>query len=271
MAWTDLNLITKSRQWVWWNINKLIDNCIWLKDNMSGASGDMTKAVYDTDDNSVVDAAETVTDGTTPNTSTAEEIRDVIDAIPDIESDITDLENSRIGFLEGYFKNDTPAVWGDRLLLLVGQVITIASYSPLCDAIYCGDSNNATAPAFYKTSDAGGTTRSTSGTYMVLPDARGLSWKGVGDAIINGRTKFGPNELGELQEDRLQKHNHATATGGTTQFWTLDKDSPTNDIAFGTSDVNADAQYYTGYLGCVGRSGSHTRDSSAGINWGIGY
>jgi len=181
------------------------------------------------------------------------------------------VADQRIGYLEGYFKNDIPSVFGDRTILLIGQVIEITDYQKFCAAMYCGDANNATAATFYKTSDAGGTTRSTSGTYMVLPDARGLSWKGVGDAIINGRIKIGPDELGELQEDQLEIHNHGTAAGGTTQFWTIDTDSPTHDIAFGAANVNANAQYYTGYLGSVGRSGSNTRDSSAGINWGIGY
>ena len=88
-----------------------------------------------------------------------------------------------------YWKNDTPAALGDRVLLLQGQVILIATYPLLAAAVYCGDANNATAPAFYKTSDAGGTTRSTAGTYLVLPDTRGLSLKGVGD--VHGRF-YGP-------------------------------------------------------------------------------
>ena len=103
-----------------------------------------------------------------------------------------------------YWKNDTPAALGDRVLLLQGQVILIATYPLLAAAVYCGDANNAAAPAFYKTSDAGGTTRSTAGTYLVLPDTRGLSLKGVGNATVNTRTKTGPAALGEVQEDQGQ-------------------------------------------------------------------
>jgi hypothetical protein len=64
---------------------------------------------------------------------------------------------------------DDPSVTGDRVLLLSNQTILIASYQELVDATYVGDGNNATAPYFYKSSDAGGVTRSTSGTYFTLP------------------------------------------------------------------------------------------------------
>lgn len=103
-----------------------------------------------------------------------------------------------------YWKNGTPATNGDRVILLQGQVITIANYPLLAAAVYVGDANNATAPAFYKTSDAGGTTRSTAGTYMVMPDTRAVSLKGVGDQTINTRVKTGPASVGEVLEDQMQ-------------------------------------------------------------------
>ena len=95
-----------------------------------------------------------------------------------------------------YWKNGTPAANGDRVILLQGQVIEISSYPLLAAAVYVGDAKNATAPAFYKTSDAGGTTRSTAGTYMVMPDTRAVSLKGVGDQTINTRVKKGPASVG---------------------------------------------------------------------------
>lgn len=103
-----------------------------------------------------------------------------------------------------YWKNGTPAANGDRVILLQGQVITIASYPLLAAAVYVGDANNPTAPAFYKTSDAGGTTRSTSGTYMVMPDTRAVSLKGVGNQTINTRVKTGPASVGSIIEDTMQ-------------------------------------------------------------------
>lgn len=60
-----------------------------------------------------------------------------------------------------------------NVLPLKGQVITIASYPDLVAATYVGDSYNSTWNAFIKTSDAGGTTPDTAGTYFVLPDCRG--------------------------------------------------------------------------------------------------
>ena len=101
-----------------------------------------------------------------------------------------------------YWKNGTPAANGDRVLLLQGQVITAATYPLLCAAVYVGDASNPTAPAFYYTSDAGGTTRSTANkTYMVLPDTRAVSLKGAGNQTINTRVKSGP-AFGAVQEDQ---------------------------------------------------------------------
>ena len=71
-----------------------------------------------------------------------------------------------------YWKNDTPAVHGDRILLLQGQVILIATYPLLDAAVYVGNPDNPTASAFFRTSDAGGTIRNVAGPYLVLPDTR---------------------------------------------------------------------------------------------------
>lgn len=60
-----------------------------------------------------------------------------------------------------------------NILPLKGQVISIASYPALVAATYVGDSYNSVWTTFIKTSDAAGTTPSTSGTYFVLPDCRG--------------------------------------------------------------------------------------------------
>lgn len=103
---------------------------------------------------------------------------------------------------------------GLRILELTGQVILIANYADLVDAVYVGDANNATAAAFYKTSDAGGTTRSTSGTYMVLPSLQGYVLRGLDTAAAIDPDGAG-RTVGDTQLDAFQKHNHAvyTATG----------------------------------------------------------
>lgn len=71
-----------------------------------------------------------------------------------------------------WFLANDPSVTGDRVLLLSGQTVLIASYPELVSACYVGDGNNATAPYFYKSTDSGGATRSTSGTYFTLPESR---------------------------------------------------------------------------------------------------
>ena len=103
-----------------------------------------------------------------------------------------------------YWKNDTPAAFGDRVLLLTGQVFLITDYPALFNNTWVGAGANATAPAFYRTSDALGVTRDAGGNYFVLPDTKGLSLKNIGDATVNGRTKVGPVSLGEKQEDQMQ-------------------------------------------------------------------
>lgn len=174
-----------------------------------------------------------------------------------------------------YWKNDTPAAFGDRVLLLQGQVILIASYPLLAAAVYCGDANNATAPAFYKTSDAGGTIRDTAGTYLVLPDTRGLSLKGVGNATVNTRTKTGPAALGEMQEDQVQGHWHevdeGTLVAGQNTFTTAGNVrnnatiDPTRSTCMAATDPRNDGTNGTP------RTGTATRDSSMGTNFGITY
>jgi hypothetical protein len=168
-----------------------------------------------------------------------------------------------------YWKSGTPIANGDRVLLLQGQVILISSYPLLVAAIYCGDANNATAPAFYKTSDAGGTTRSTSGTYLVLPDLRGLSLKNIGDATVNGRTKVGPVNLGEVQEDQFQGHYFRVRTKNLTGTNSYPRGGDSN----GNTSNGLDAAWEILTDGTNGppRIGTNTRDSSIGTNFAITY
>lgn len=172
-----------------------------------------------------------------------------------------------------YWKNGTPAANGDRVLLLQGQVITIASYPLLVAATYVGDPSNPTAPAFYKTSDAGGTIRSTAGTYFVLPDARGLSLKNIGNATISGRTKTGPVNLGEMQEDQFQGFNMDTSD--TSGFYrensaTLGATGNVVRTLGGGTKIYADSIITDGVNGTP-RTGDMTRDATLGTNFGITY
>ena len=109
-----------------------------------------------------------------------------------------------------------------RVIALTGQVLTIASYPELCAAVYCGDANNPTADCFYKTSDAGGTTRSTSGTYMVMADARGLAIVGIGANLkitaVNGSNYTGGSAVARYLTDIMMGHWHSglSTNAGTT-------------------------------------------------------
>jgi len=106
---------------------------------------------------------------------------------------------------------------GMRLLALEGQVIAISSYAKLVENVYCGDANNLTAPAFYKTSDAAGTTRSIAGTYMVLPDARGYFIRGI-DAAGTIDPEAG-RLAGATQAASIASHDHDTIKVGSSTLY----------------------------------------------------
>ncbi len=111
-----------------------------------------------------------------------------------------------------------PVTLGVRALILTGQVITIANYAELVSNTYIGDANNANTAYqyFYKCSDSGGTTRSTSGAYFKLPDFRGVFLRGLDLGATrnpNGATDF----LGNYRADAMQGHYHqftSYASGG---------------------------------------------------------
>jgi hypothetical protein len=69
--------------------------------------------------------------------------------------------------------NQDPALLGIRAIKLIGQGVLRSNYQALDISVYCGDPNNATAPAFYHADDAAGTIRNISGNYLILPDCRG--------------------------------------------------------------------------------------------------
>ena len=183
-----------------------------------------------------------------------------------------------------YWKNDDPSVFGDRVILLIGQVIEIATYPLLAAAVYCGNANNATAPAFFKTSDLAGTVRDTGGTYMVMPDTRGLSLKNIGDATINTRVKTGPVSLGEKQEDSMQAITGDGYVDCLTRRWNAVVTNTSNGaLSFtesgndGRSPAVSESNVTIGKLNLNSadspdaRTTTYTRDSSIGTRFGITY
>jgi hypothetical protein len=102
-----------------------------------------------------------------------------------------------------------------KALPLAGQPILISDYQRLCEAAYVGDALNATAEAWYKTSDEQGNVRDPSGAYMRVLDHRGLFSRGSG---INGIHKMANNQpytggaIGEFIGDAFQWHAHDIKT-----------------------------------------------------------
>lgn len=98
-----------------------------------------------------------------------------------------------------------PAGW--RALRCNGQAVAIAAYSALDAAIYCGDAANGTANWGYRCTDPANpsTTRSTTGTHIVLPKTRGRYRRDLGDGtgIADGFV------LTDYLKDEFRRHNHA--------------------------------------------------------------
>lgn len=104
-----------------------------------------------------------------------------------------------------------------------GAVVSIDAYTDLANAIYCGDSLNATAPFGFKCNDPANatTTRSTTGTFIALPDLRGEFIRSWDDSrgIDAGRT-FGSSQGDAIRNitGNLFQGGQQTITGGNGAF-----------------------------------------------------
>jgi len=110
-----------------------------------------------------------------------------------------------------YWKNGTPAANGDRVLLLQGQGVLVASFPLLVAECYVGDANNAAVAAgggfFYKADNADGSSPNTAGIYFILPETRGYALRGLDAAAAvdpDGASRY----LGDVQADAIQYHDH---------------------------------------------------------------
>jgi hypothetical protein len=117
------------------------------------------------------------------------------------------------GEVIAWMGNDSdPSTLGIRLLPLNGQGILRASYPDLDAACYVGDSANPTAEAFYRADDAGGTSRNTTGIYLILPDSR--------SAFIRGHlTMYSGERQGEYNDWALAKHGHEVYGSPADSEW----------------------------------------------------
>jgi hypothetical protein len=125
------------------------------------------------------------------------------------------------GMVAEWNLNADPGTTGHRFLLLNGQGILRANYADLDANVYVGDGNNATAAAYYHADDAAGTIRNTTGVYLILPESRGYTTRGL-DLAASVDPLGASRSLGDNQLDALQLHQHSygdtrigyVATGG---------------------------------------------------------
>lgn len=91
-------------------------------------------------------------------------------------------------------------------LKLNGAVLPVTSVPNLVANVYCGDANNATASFYYRCTNASNPsgTRSTTGEFFVLKDARGRFARALSDgaALDDGRS------LWAYQVQAIQSHQH---------------------------------------------------------------
>lgn len=156
--------------------------------------------------------------------------------------------------------NVDPATLGARYLLLNGQGVLRANY-PLLDAnVYVGDGNNAAVAAgggaYYRADDAAGTTPNIAGVYLILPESRGYTTRGLDAAASvdpDGASRF----LGDNQLDAFQGH-FMRIRGGTGPTATLS--AVTNQVT-GQSSFNQDVDNVVGGPVTDGASGTPRTDT----------
>lgn len=104
-----------------------------------------------------------------------------------------------------------PATLGYRFLELNGQGIVRANYPDLDAACYVGAARNPTAQYYYRANDSGGSSRSTTGAYLILPDMRGAFARGYDPTATrdpDGVTRGFPDSQAHAFED----HAHQCVT-----------------------------------------------------------
>jgi microcystin-dependent protein len=131
--------------------------------------------------------------------------------ITELQSDganwrVTSNRGAAPGFITATRSLLTPSGW----LYCNGQAVARTLYPALDNAIYCGDSNNATALDCYHCDNPASpnTTQDTNGAYLVLPDLRGEFFRGFDDGrgVDSGRTFW------SWQNHQFQDHSHQLTT-----------------------------------------------------------
>jgi hypothetical protein len=101
----------------------------------------------------------------------------------------------------------------NRLLLLAGQIIDITgAYAEMAANVYVGDAQNPSAEAFYKCGQDGA--RDINGSFMKLPDCRGIFLRGAGSQT---RAAEWTDYAG------TPRSANTVYDGGATGKWTADR------------------------------------------------
>lgn len=126
-----------------------------------------------------------------------------------------------VGVVTQWHIDDDPGTSGHRALLLNGQGILRANFAELDAACYVGDVINAAVAAvdggYYRADNSDGSSPSTTGIYLILPETRGYAPRGLDVAASvdpDGASRF----LGDVQLDAFQAWQLGAVVTATTYY-----------------------------------------------------
>tara|TARA_Y100000004_G_scaffold113070_1_gene126943 strand:+ start:237 stop:740 length:504 start_codon:yes stop_codon:yes gene_type:complete len=141
----------------------------------------------------------------------------------------------------------------NKIDILVGMIAPFAMATPPSGWLACDGSTNVSKTAYADLYNALTNNDTISNPWgsgddsstFALPDLEGAFLRGIGSGSINSRTKTGPTNVGDFQEDQLQGHKHSVGTigfrEGTGSIYTLHQagsgtntGTPTDDGTNGT-------------------------------------
>jgi hypothetical protein len=123
---------------------------------------------------------------------------------------LTAIQNITIGpgCVVAWMGDDAdPGTLGRRMIQLNGQGVLVASYPELDAVTWVGIGNNPTASSFYRADDAAGTIRNVSGAYLILPDLRGYTIRGL-DTAASVDPDGASRDIGMVQDWSIKMHEH---------------------------------------------------------------
>lgn len=130
-----------------------------------------------------------------------------------------------------------------------GSAVSVSTYAQLAAALYCGDGANATADWGYRCTVADGTGRSTTGSYIVLPDLRGEFARGWDD----GRGVDDGRSLWAKQAGSIEAHQHDYDVADTSS-------TPGGNAAAGGTNSASDGTIHT-----LSEGGDETRPRNVAL------